>query len=297
MLKTDKDGRILVYMITKRAAAEQPSYKNFKRCLNRLAEFCIENKISRVSFPKMAYGLDKMNWRKVVVLINKLIIDQGVHCSVYTNKSRVLVNSIRGKSDSVKDRIEILQQKDEEISKMKEKVESRKLKGFIIENNILLKLRRGKRGKIIRQLVVPEQLKSEVFRLCHDSFTGGHLGQFKTWRKLNARFYWPNVYQETINYVESCEVCAKLKSPPPNRPNLKPILEYEKPFDMLAVDVLELTQTTSGNKYALVFMDYLTRWAEVFPMKDMTSDTIARIFVSEIITRHGAPSRLLSDRG
>ncbi len=171
------------------------------------------------------------------------------------------------------------------------------MKGFIIENNVLLKLRRGKRGKIIKQLVVPEQLKAEVFSLCHDSFTGGHLGQFKTWRKLNARFYWPNVYQETINYVESCEVCAKLKSPPPSRQPLKPILDYEKPFDMLAVDVLELSLTTSGNRYALVFMDYLTRWAEVFPMKDMTSATIAKLFVNEVITRHGAPSKLLSDRG
>ncbi len=122
MLKTDKDGRILVYIITKRTAAEPPSYKNFKSCLNRLAEVCIENKISRVSFPKMAYGLDKMNWRKVVVLLNKLIIDQGVQCSVYTNKSRVLVNSIREKHDSVNSRIEMLQHKDEEISKLKEKV-------------------------------------------------------------------------------------------------------------------------------------------------------------------------------
>jgi hypothetical protein len=32
-------------------------------------------------------------------------------------------------------------------------------------------------------------------------------------------------------------------------------------------------------------------------MKDMKADTIARIFVNEIISRHGAPSRLLSDQG
>ena len=52
-----------------------------------------------------------------------------------------------------------------------------------------------------------------------------------------------------------------------------------------------------GNQYALVFVNYLTKWPEVFPIPDQTAATIARIFVKEIISRHGVPAELLSDRG
>ena len=47
----------------------------------------------------------------------------------------------------------------------------------------------------------------------------------------------------------------------------------------------------------MVFTDYLTKWPEVFAIKDQTALTIAQIFVEEIICRHGVPCQLLSDRG
>ena len=58
-----------------------------------------------------------------------------------------------------------------------------------------------------------------------------------------------------------------------------------------------LPVTRKGNKYAVVFMDYLTKWPEVFPTKDQTAPTVTKLLVEEIISRHGVPSELLSDRG
>lgn len=119
----------------------------------------------------------------------------------------------------------------------------------------------------------------------------------KTWVKLNNRFWWPNSYKETINYVDSCPVCAKLKDAPPTRPELYPITDFEKPFDIIGVDILELSRTNNNNKYVLVFTDYLTKWVEAFAIRDMKAETIAKIFINEIVSRHSAPSKLLSDQG
>ena len=44
-------------------------------------------------------------------------------------------------------------------------------------------------------------------------------------------------------------------------------------------------------------MDYLTKWPEVYPTPDQSAATIANILVREIVSRHGVPSELLSDRG
>jgi hypothetical protein len=63
------------------------------------------------------------------------------------------------------------------------------------------------------------------------------------------------------------------------------------------MDILELSTTNSGNKYVIVFTDYLTKWVEAFPLRDQTAESIARIFINEIVSRHSAPRELLSDRG
>jgi len=52
-----------------------------------------------------------------------------------------------------------------------------------------------------------------------------------------------------------------------------------------------------GNQYAVVFIDYLTKWVEVFAIPNQRAETIARLFVEGVVCRHGAPKELLSDGG
>ena len=75
------------------------------------------------------------------------------------------------------------------------------------------------------------------------------------------------------------------------------VRETPRPFDRVGVDVLQLPKTSTGNRYAVVFMDYLTKWPEGFATADQTAPTIAPLLVEEIISRHGVPSQLMSDRG
>ena len=61
--------------------------------------------------------------------------------------------------------------------------------------------------------------------------------------------------------------------------------------------MVQFVRSDAGNQYAVVFIDYLTKWVEVFPTKDQTALNIARLLVEEVISRHGVPRELLSDRG
>ena len=65
------------------------------------------------------------------------------------------------------------------------------------------------------------------------------------------------------------------------------------PFHTVGVDILKLPQTYSGNQYVIVFLDYLTKWVEAFPVTDQCAETVARLLVEEVICCHGAPERLL----
>lgn len=49
---------------------------------------------------------------------------------------------------------------------------------------------------------------------------------------------------------------------------------------MVGVDVLQLPPSFNGNKYAIVFMDYFTKWPEVFATSDQTAETVAQCWWS-----------------
>ena len=68
------------------------------------------------------------------------------------------------------------------------------------------------------------------------------------------------------------------------------------PFDRIGVDIVQFPKSAKGNRYAIAFVDYLTKWGEVFPTPDQSAVTIAQLLVSEIVSRHGVPQELLSDR-
>ena len=68
-------------------------------------------------------------------------------------------------------------------------------------------------------------------------------------------------------------------------------------FDRVRVNVIQFVRSNSRNQYKVVFINYLTKWVEVFPTKDQTALSIARLLVEEVISHHGVPRELLSDRG
>ena len=68
------------------------------------------------------------------------------------------------------------------------------------------------------------------------------------------------------------------------------------PFDRVGVDILQMPRTVRGNRYVIVFMDYLTKWVEAFAIPDQTALTVARTLVEKVIPIHGVPKELLSDR-
>ena len=53
--------------------------------------------------------------------------------------------------------------------------------------------------------------------------------------------------------------------------------------------------TLESNQYALVFIDYRTKWVEVVAISDQRAETIAKMFMEHVVCRHGALRELLSD--
>ena len=101
---------------------------------------------------------------------------------------------------------------------------------------------------------------------------------------------------DITTWCRACVTCASRHVGRAVKPPLTPI-PVSGPFDRLGVDVIQFPKSFNENQYAVVFVDYLTKWPEVFATPDQTSLTIARLLVEHVVCRHGVPVELLSDRG
>ena len=90
-------------------------------------------------------------------------------------------------------------------------------------------------------------------------------------------------------------MCATYHNGQAPRPPLTPI-PVAGLFDRVGVNAILFPRSRDGNQYAVVFVDYLTKWPEVFAAPDQSAATIAKLLVDEIISQHGVPAEILSDR-
>nr|GEY42674.1 putative reverse transcriptase domain-containing protein [Tanacetum cinerariifolium] len=67
---------------------------------------------------------------------------------------------------------------------------------------------------------------------------------------------------------------------------------------MIAIDIItKLPSTSSGPDTIWVIVDRLTKSAYFLPMReDYKMDRLARLYLNEIVTRHGVPISIISDR-
>jgi transposase InsO family protein len=170
---------------------------------------------------------------------------------------------------------------------------------LFIQNNILYKEYHTKDGlsKHI-QFMVPDSMKSEVLRLTHNSLLGGHLGQKKTKRKLQQRFYWFEMREDVNVWICKCDICSRMK-----HNNRKPRaalgdMRVGAPLDRISVDLVgPLPETPRGNRHILVITDHFSKWAEAYPVKDQTALTCADVICKEFITKFGCPLYIHTDQG
>src|SRR2546430_17379755 len=76
------------------------------------------------------------------------------------------------------------------------------------------------------------------------------------------------------------------------------LFRSHSPFYQIGIDFVgPLPLTSNGNKYIIVAMDYLTKWPEAQAVPNANAETTANFLYETIISRHGCPQKILSDRG
>ena len=168
---------------------------------------------------------------------------------------------------------------------------------LVVRNGILWRKYKQEGKSTILQAVIPADLVVEILPQLHGSTMSGHYGIQKTVQKALQLYFWPLMYRDISRFCQSCEICQRDRDPVPKyRAPLKPI-SVTRPLQIVAADIVEFGLTSSGNRYVLVVTDYYTKYANMYPIKDQTADTVAECLFVNYVRQHSIPECILSDQG
>ena len=125
-----------------------------------------------------------------------------------------------------------------------------------------------------RLLCVPARHRLAIMAAAHDSpYGGGHFGFDKTYAQVKSRFYWGTSAKDVREYCKTCPICQKRNVAPKATGSMENIEPPRRRWELCAMDIVGPIEppTRNGNQYALVVVDYLTRWPEVIPLPDQTA--------------------------
>ncbi|KAK2701244.1 uncharacterized protein LOC136043766 [Artemia franciscana] len=132
--------------------------------------------------------------------------------------------------------------------------------------------------------VIPKSMEGEVMYFSH-VINGCHMGEVKTLDRIRGNFYFPNVYKKVKKFIQSCEDCAKHKSPQ-TMPRAE-LFTYGVPAgagDLISIDILGsgggLPVSAKDNGCVLTIANHFNSFLDAYPVPDEKARTIAKTLVT-----------------
>jgi hypothetical protein len=138
-----------------------------------------------------------------------------------------------------------------------------------------------------------QQILSEV----HAGVCRGHIGA----RALAAKvlwwsFHWPAMIDDIAKLVSICEACKRFshKMKAPTQP--VQLIASLWPLQRWGTDIVgKLTLTQGYYTFAVITVEYFTKWIEAKPLTNVSSTTIKKFFWQNVICRYGVPRHIIVD--
>ncbi|CAI7901147.1 unnamed protein product, partial [Closterium sp. NIES-54] len=140
------------------------------------------------------------------------------------------------------------------------------------------------------------QLLLEEF---HDVLYAGHFGSNKTLAGIAKVYYWPHMANDVHKFVTSCDTCQRMKSSKQKKAGLlQPLPVPEQPWQVVSLDFITgLPPTNAGHDTILVVINKFSKMGHFIPTHTTArTDETAQLFLKYIISQHGIPTTLISDR-
>ena len=101
--------------------------------------------------------------------------------------------------------------------------------------------------------MVPKQLQKGILEENHSGGMVDHFARSHLYAVLSRSWWWEGMYTDVYKCCHGCSQCATVTGEGRKSKPLLHLIPVQRPFQIVGVDVLELPETESGNKFAIVF--------------------------------------------
>ncbi|GJS60687.1 reverse transcriptase domain-containing protein [Tanacetum coccineum] len=141
-------------------------------------------------------------------------------------------------------------------------------------------------------------LRDLIMHESHKSKYSIHPGSDKMYQDLKKLYWWPNMKAIIAEYVGKCLTCSRVKAKcqKPSGLLVQPEIPMWK-WERITMDfIIKLPKTSNRHNTIWVIIDRLTKSAHFIPTRETDSmETLTRLYIKEIISRHGVPISIISD--
>jgi len=94
--------------------------------------------------------------------------------------------------------------------------------------------RKDKIYPFVQQLCLPRTLRDSIAQAYHDN--NSHIGFDKLYESIRYKYFWPRMYADLFEYVNSCRACQQTKRPIHNKKAPLKSLPVEDVFSRFRLD-------------------------------------------------------------
>ena len=148
-------------------------------------------------------------------------------------------------------------------------------------------------------IYLPSSMINDLLQVYHSDPLSGHFGVQRAYLKIKNKYWWRNMKQSIMQYIQSCLPCQQYNISRSKKPSrLQPIPPPEGPFQIIGMNYCgPFKQTPRGNQYVLCLTDYFIRWVVAAAVPNCSAPTTAEAVFNEYICKYGVPAAILSDQG
>ena len=159
---------------------------------------------------------------------------------------------------------------------------------------------RDYKNEVAKELVIPndDKIRTELLQWAHDQ--AGHLGKHATMNRLKGVVWWRGITTDVEKFVSTCARCIQSKhSTQTMKANLMPLPVPSAPWQSISVDFITgLPTSKAGHNAIAVWVDRFTKYKIFMPVTDTIKvQDFIRLFEKGVLTKHGTPLQIVSDRG
>lgn len=150
----------------------------------------------------------------------------------------------------------------------------------------------------IIELSDPNDIR-QAMQMHHDLRLGGHAGIQRMKATMKQLYFWPAMDCDIKEYVLNCQICEKAKITKYTKMPMQITTTGSRPFEHIYIDHVGPISPPSNNGFNNIFVAIcdLTKYSIAVPVKDLTSETTADVFIKSIILQFGFPEEVSHDGG